>query len=48
MREEAAESLDAFLADALVLAALRFAAENDPDTAVRRQALESLGGGERR
>ncbi len=48
VREEAAESLDAFLADALVAQALRFAAENDPDPGVRRQALESLAGGERK
>ncbi len=43
-REEAAESLAAFLPDPNVEAALRYAMENDEDAGVRRQAAESLSG----
>jgi hypothetical protein len=41
-REEAAESLADFLPDLSIEAALRFAAENDADAGVRRQAAASL------
>ncbi|MBK7875589.1 MAG: hypothetical protein IPJ77_07535 [Planctomycetes bacterium] len=44
-REEAAETLADFLPDAGVEAALRHAAENDADDAVRRQARVSRAGG---
>jgi len=45
VREEAAETLDRYLPDREVEAALRYAAENDSDKGVRRQAAESLAGG---
>ena len=44
VREEASETLADFLPDPGVESALRFAAENDSDPDVRRQALESLSG----
>lgn len=44
-REEAAETLEDFLPDLGVEAALRAAAENDADAGVRRQAAASLVGG---
>jgi hypothetical protein len=43
-REEAAETLEDFLPDVGVEAALRLAAENDADGGVRRQAASSLAG----
>ncbi len=42
VREEAAETLDAFLPDAAVASALGAALKNDPDGGVRKQAAETL------
>jgi len=48
VREEAAETLDDFLAEPRVLEALTLAKDSDPSAKVRRQAAESLEGGERK
>ena len=45
VREEAAETLEGFMPNATVQAALRLATDNDENSRVRRQAGESLGGG---
>ena len=43
VREQAAKDIDTFLADPSVAAALRSAAESDPDLKVRTHAAETLG-----
>ena len=48
MREEAAETLDDHLAEPRVVEALTLAKDGDPSPKVRRQAAESLEGGERK